>query len=93
MWHIGCGVKEFVDAMTTVTAHHRKSISLCMFLNDVPQLPISYTRLHCKNMTQHIPLASCSAALTSRGLKAYVKQNSRLINTKIQLYTLRHFFF
>lgn len=59
MWYIGCCVKEFMDSMTTVASHHRKSISLRMFLNDVPQLTISYTRLHCMKMTRHTPLVSC----------------------------------
>lgn len=53
MWYVGCRVKEFMYSMTTVASHHRKSISLCMFLNDVPQLAISHTRLHYMNMTRH----------------------------------------
>lgn len=44
--YIGSSVEQFVDAMATVAPDHRETMSLRMFLNDVPQFTIAYTRLH-----------------------------------------------
>ena len=46
VWHIGCSVEQFVDAVAAVAPHNREAVGLGVFLNDVAKLSVADARFH-----------------------------------------------
>ena len=46
MGYVGSGVEQSVDAVATVTPHHRETIGLSMLLDDVTQLSVTNPGFH-----------------------------------------------